>query len=284
MNKKIALIIIIIIICSLLISWFIFKKIERGNKITLFGNIEIRTVDLGFRVEGIIKNLFYQEGDTVKKGDVVAELDAKNYQAAYKKSVAEVAKARAQSVNSNSKWRRNAPLCSDDTISKQECDNLFNSKNAAAATLQSAIADKEQAAKNLADTKIIAPDAGIITTRVQEPGASIAPTQPVYELAKITPVWVRTYIPETDLGNLKYGAKAKILTDAINPETGKKREYDGYVGYISPIAEFTPKTVQTTTIRTDLVYRVRVYVNDDAVDGFLRQGMPTTVKIDIEQK
>ena len=52
---------------------------------------------------------------------------------------------------------------------------------------------------------------------------------------------------------------------------------------ISPVAEFTPKTVQTTSIRTDLVYRIRVYVNDSEVDGFLRQGMPVNVKIDIKK-
>jgi HlyD family secretion protein len=73
--------------------------------------------------------------------------------------------------------------------------------------------------------------------------------------------------------------KAKVLTDSIDPQTGKKREYVGRIGYISPSAEFTPKTVQTEDLRTDLVYRVRVYI--DQPDKFLRQGMPTTVKINL---
>ena len=73
--------------------------------------------------------------------------------------------------------------------------------------------------------------------------------------------------------------EAKVLTDSINPGTGKRREYKGWVGYISPVAEFTPKTVQTEDLRTDLVYRIRVYVND--IDPFLRQGMPTTIKIEL---
>lgn len=283
MNKKLVLAIALIFIVITVLAFFIFAKKQPENEITLFGNIEIRTVDLGFRVEGILKKMFFEEGDTVKKGDIVAELDDKNYRAAYEKSVAQVAQARAQSADAALKWQRNAPLCVDNTISKQDCDTLFNSKDSTAAALKSAMADLNEAEKNFHDAKILAPEEGIITTRVQEPGASVSPTQPVYVMAKIKPVWIRGYIPETQLGNLEYGAPAHVFTDTIDPGTGSKREYGGYVGYISPVAEFTPKTVQTTSIRTDLVYRVRVYVKDEEVDGFLRQGMPVTVKIDIKK-
>jgi len=72
------------------------------------------------------------------------------------------------------------------------------------------------------------------------------------------------------------------LTDTINPQTGKHREYIGQIGYISPVAEFTPKTVQTQDLRTDLVYRVRIYVYD--IDEYLRQGMPVTVNVDLKSK
>ena len=115
--------------------------------------------------------------------------------------------------------------------------------------------------------------------RVQEPGATVNKSQTVYTISKTKPVWIRAYINETDLGNIKYGMKAKVFTDSINPQTGKQREYDGYVGYISPVSEFTPKTVQSTDLRTSLVYRIRVYVDD--IDEYLRQGMPTTIKINL---
>ena len=76
--------------------------------------------------------------------------------------------------------------------------------------------------------------------------------------------------------------KVQVLTDTIDPNTKKNREYEGQIGYISPVAEFTPKTVQTTDLRTDLVYRIRVYV--DNIDEYLRQGMPVTVKINLITK
>ncbi len=286
LTKQSRVFIIVIVLAIVIISaliWLILKARHHETEATLYGNIEIRTVDLGFRVEGILEKMFFEEGDLVKAGSVVAMLDDRNYRAAYEKSVAMVAQARAQSTDAAAKWQRNAPLCGDNTVSKQECDTLSNSAKSTAAALRSAIADMEQAEKNFHDAKIIAPEEGIITTRVQEPGASVSPTQPVYVMAKIKPVWIRAYIPETQLGNLEYGAAARVFTDTVNPQTGKKREYHGYVGYISPVAEFTPKTVQTTSIRTDLVYRVRVYVKDEEVDGFLRQGMPVTVKVDIKQ-
>ena len=70
------------------------------------------------------------------------------------------------------------------------------------------------------------------------------------------------------------------MADSVDLNTGKRKEYLAHVGYISPIAEFTPKTVQTEDLRADLVYRIRVYI--DEVDEYLRQGMPVTVKLKIK--
>ena len=87
-----------------------------------------------------------------------------------------------------------------------------------------------------------------------EPGSNVQKGQPVYTMAKTNPVWVRAYVNETNLGNIKYGQEVNVYTDTTNPNTGEKREYKGQIGYISPVAEFTPKTVQSTDTRSDLVY------------------------------
>ena len=73
---------------------------------------------------------------------------------------------------------------------------------------------------------------------------------------------------------------AQIITDSTDPQTGTRKTYQGHIGYISPVSEFTPKSVQTTDLRTDLVYMIRVYA--DNPDKFLRQGMTTTVLIDLK--
>lgn len=281
MKKKLVGIIFLILVLS---SIYVVKHRNKPNlnELVLFGNIEIRQVDLGFRVEGKIAKMLAEEGDSVKKGQLLANLDSGTYQANYEKSLAEIELNKATNQNAESKYQRNIPLCKDGTTSKVDCDDMLNAVKTSKAAIGVSTAASKYAQKNLSDSKLYAPDDGVIMTRIQEPGASVVPSQPIYTMAKSKPIWVRAYIPEPNLANVKYGMKAKVLTDTINPKTGTPREYVGQVGYISPVAEFTPKTVQTQELRTDLVYRVRIYIYD--FDEYLRQGMPVTIKLDLQSE
>lgn len=275
-------IIILILILGIFGGIYIYNNRHKPNpnELKLFGNIEIRQVDLSFRVEGKIAKMLVEEGDAVKKGQILGYLEDTNYKSTYQKNLADIKALQATSTNAQEQYQRHIPLCADGTTSKQECDSLKNTKDSSKAALESSIAASKGAKKNLDDTRLYAPEDGIIMTRIQEPGAVVEPSNPIYTMAKTKPVWVRAYIPETSLANIKYGMKAKVLTDTINPQTGKPREYTGWVGYISPVAEFTPKTVQTEDLRTDLVYRVRVYIYE--LDEYLRQGMPVTVVFNLK--
>jgi HlyD family secretion protein len=281
MKKFIVILIILILAIGGTYAYFHRHKVN-PDEINLYGNIEIRQVDLSFRVEGKIAKMLVEEGDYVKKGQLLGYLEDENYKSTYEKNLADIQAFTANSANALSQYERHIPLCADGTTSKQECDTLKNTKDSSKAELDASKAALLGNKKNYADAKLYAPEDGIIMTRVQEPGAVVEPSQPIYTMAKIKPIWVRVYIPEDKLANIKYGMKANIFTDTINPETGKHRQYTGWVGYISPVAEFTPKTVETTDLRTDLVYRVRVYVYE--VDEYLRQGMPVTVKFDLLNK
>lgn len=278
MKKKSVIILLLIIILSV---FFILKnKKSNPNELTLYGNVEIRQVDMSFQVAGQIEKLLKEEGDTVKKGELIALLDNRDYIADYEKATADVDRALALQNDAVSKFNRNAPLVAGNTISKQEYDTLSNTKDKTIADYKASVANQTYAKNQLDYTKLYAKDDGIIMTRVQEEGATVAKGQTVYSISKTKPVWIRAYVNETELGNIKYGMKVKVFTDTINPITGKNRQYNGYIGYISPIAEFTPKTVQSTDLRTSLVYRIRVYIDD--IDDFLRQGMPATIKIDLK--
>lgn len=281
MKNKI--IIFIISLSILVLGFFIYKFFNKKdtNIIKTYGNIEIRTVDLSFQVSGIIENVLVEEGDYVKKGDLLATLINKDYMANYKMALHKKDSSKAQAQEDEDKYKRNLPLCKDGTLSKQECDTLLNTKNLSSANFKQSEANLEYQKNQLDYTTMYAPQDGIITTRSQEIGAQVQANQIVYVMSLTKPIWVRTYIKETDLGNIKYGQKASILTDTIDPKTGKKKEYIGTIGYISPIAEFTPKTVQTQDLRVDLVYRIRIYI--DKVDEFLRQGMPVSVEIVLDK-
>ncbi len=134
----------------------------------------------------------------------------------------------------------------------------------------------ELAQHRLADAKLFAPAAGTVLTRILEPGAVVLPNTPAYTLALRDPVWVRAYFSERDLGRVFPGMKAEIKTDSFPDRT-----YAGWVGFISPTAEFTPKPVETPELRTSLVYRTRIYVRNP--DQTLRQGMPVTVHLPLGQ-
>ena len=125
----------------------------------------------------------------------------------------------------------------------------------------------------LADMTLISPAPGIIQNRILEPGEMASPTRPVVTLALTDPKWVRAYVPEPDLGRINLGMKAKILSDSFPDQN-----FEGWIGFISPVAEFTPKTVETEDLRTKLVYEVRVFVYDSK--DMLRLGMPVTVIVD----
>jgi len=111
---------------------------------------------------------------------------------------------------------------------------------------------------------------------VREPGAMSGPSATVLVVALKQPVWVRAYVPEPDLGRIHLGMQARVYTDS-RPD----KPYVGRVGFISPVAEFTPKNVETPALRTDLVYRLRIMI--DAPDQGLRQGMPVTVVPEVDK-
>ena len=280
MKKKIIALVLIILIAGLCIFFYKVNKKDTSNELTLFGNIEIRQVDLSFQVSGLVSKLLKEEGDTVKKGELIAVIDESDYDANFKKAEAEVDRTLAIQKDASDKYNRYAPLGIDDTVSKQEVESLYNAQNKANADYKAAAANKDYLSNQLKYTKLYAPENGIIMVRVIEPGSNVQKGQPVYTMAKTNPVWVRAYVNEKDLGNIKYGQTVNVYTDTVNPKTGKKREYKGQIGYISPVAEFTPKTVQSTDTRGDLVYRIRVYIND--IDEFLRQGMPVTIKVNLK--
>lgn len=143
---------------------------------------------------------------------------------------------------------------------------------AARAARDAARAALDLARTRLAYTRLEASAKGTIKTRVAEPGDVVGPNAPVLTLAFDDPLWVRAFVPEPDLPRVHPGQKAWIEADGL-----PGRRFEGWVGFISPVAEFTPKAVETPKLRVSLVYRLRVYLRDPK--GLLRQGQPVTVHL-----
>jgi HlyD family secretion protein len=144
----------------------------------------------------------------------------------------------------------------------------------ARATLLANEAELALSKRNLAYATLVSPTNGVVQNRILEPGEMASPQRAVLTIAITDPKWVRVYAEEPDLGKIRMGMSATVTTDSF-----PGRKYDGWVGFISPVASFTPKTVETTELRTSLVYEVRIFVKDPADE--LRLGMPSTVGISL---
>lgn len=296
---------------------------EDGPSDLLFGNVDIREVQLAFRTTGRLETMAAEEGDIVAPGDVLATLDPEPAEEALAVAAANVAQASAQLAslragarpqeiaqaqaqvrdaraafdNAQSDAVRQESLMRSQSTSRTALDAARAARDraaaqlisveealalaeagaraeditAAAAAVTAAQARMAQAATTVADTSLTAPSHGVVQTRAREPGSLLQAGQTVYAIALTERLYVRAYIDEPRLGFVAPGTHVTIRTDSGG------RDYSGQIGFVSSQAEFTPKTVQTPALRTDLVYRLRIVVTD--ADSGLRQGMPVTIEL-----
>lgn len=302
--------------------WAAARYWPQPDQDRLYGNVEIRQVDLAFEVEGRVQSMAKSEGDPVSAGDAIAALDDATYRSAVDLTTARrdaaqavldkllhgtrtedidqaranLAAAEASLANAQVSFERQATLVKTAASPRQAYDDAkraLDTAHASVAQTQAALdealngprAEDIDAAKadlrqsqaacdlariQLARTVLHAPAAGIVMTRVIEPGTVVMPGSIVYSIALTSEVWVRAFVPEPMLGRVAPGTAVSILTDGA-----PGRSYHGRIGYVSPQAEFTPKTVETPELRSQLVYRVRVRVTD--ADAGIRQGQPVTI-------
>jgi len=318
----------IVIVAGSVWFWHARRGADANDRLVLYGNVDIRQVQLAFNDSERITALLAQEGDHVHAGqllgrlegrrfeasvaergakraaqcEVVARLDAGNRPEEIGKAEADMRAAQADRDNAERTLKRVQALRTHDAVAQQYLDDtraaydvatarLASARQtynlmvigprkedvaAAKATLKSIEAELELAKQDLANATLYAPTNGVIQARLLEPGDMASPQKPVFTLALDDPLWVRAYVPETDLGKIRLGMKANVTADSF-PD----KRYEGWIGFISPTAEFTPKTVETSEVRTKLVYQVRVFVRNP--QGELRLGMPAVVTIPLNQ-
>lgn len=324
-HRVVAALVLLALVTAGTVWWWLERDGNGEGPLTLYGNVEIRTAHLAFDSQGIVEEMFVDEGANVEAGDVLAKLDAtttraelaeakaqSEAQAALKRKLesgtrkqeieqarARLASAAARVTNAEKVLDRLTESSASGAVSEKRLDDARaeleierSAKLEAAKALELALEGpreeeiaearaRAEAAKarvqileeRLANTTLVAPTAGVIQNRLLELGEYANPTRAAYTLALTDPKWIRTYVPEPELGRVAPGARARIITD-----TSPGRDFEGRVGFISPVAEFTPKMVETTELRTKLVFEVRVLVDDPKDE--LRLGMPATVLID----
>jgi len=329
MNKKVFIIVPVLILLAG--GAVVFNKQQATGSaevLTLYGNVDIREVQLTVNGSEHIAEILVQEGDWVKKGQLLAVLHTELLEARLDEVKAlleaqqqavnrlkagsrprEIAKVRAEQIAAKSEAKsakdsakrlqallpKKLTSADDVEVAQAKADAAIAQAEAARQAwmllvegprkediaLAEALLKAKQAAarlvkQQLKDTRLVSPSDGVIRNRILEPGDMVTPQSAILTLALVDPVWVRAYLPETELGKVAAGFNAEISSDSY-PD----KRYQGWVGYISPTAEFTPKNVQTPELRTRLVYSIRVYACNH--QGELRLGMPVTVTIPLKQ-
>jgi HlyD family secretion protein len=281
MKSAVRLFVLLILAAAAVGAWWWYSHRGQAPKeLELYGNVDLREVDLAFNNSERIAEVLVTEGDRVHRGQLLARLDTRRLVPQVAQAQANVALDAANLDNARIQYQRDMELARDSAgrgVSKQDVDNARAAMNVQAAKRDADAAQLALLRQQLADAELFAPSDATIRTRIMEPGEMASPTKPVFSLAITDPKWVRVYVTENALGLVHPGAHADVTADSF-PD----RRFSGWIGFISPSAEFTPKSVETPDLRTSLVYEVRVFVKDPNDD--LRLGMPATVHIALPKR
>lgn len=322
-RRKLIPIAVILVLANVGAWYFGLFGNSNASELKLYGNVDIREVNLAFRTGGEIAEIGVEEGQRVRKGEVLARLDLDQLNNRLSEANAQIgvadanllklrngsrpqelaqaqardSAAQAELARAQAEYDRRKGLVESGAISRSLWDQtvaqLSRAQSAAAeahqalslvrqgprkeditaarAQLGSVQAMRDTIRTDISNAALLAPSDGVVMTRAQEPGGVVQPGQTVISLAIDRPMRLRAWIGEPDLWRVSPGMAVEVTTDG-NPKT-----YKGTIGSISPRAEFTPRSVQTESLRADLVYAMRIIVSDP--DDALRQGQPVTIRV-----
>lgn len=255
-------IILLIVIAILAIAFFagyryIYKKETGGLKFS--GELEMLQVDAAFRVSGAISSTYFSEGESVKKGDILAVLDEDIYNTQLKL---------AQANESAAKWALEdlkATLKKSGAAKKELLEQTQSQLDAAAA-------NRELAELQLSYTKLVSPVSGVVLAAFREAGEMVQAGAPVFSIGSPDKLWMRAYLPENRASDVKLGQKMLVSVTSI-----PNQKFNGVISFISDKAEFTPKQIRTSEERVKLVYRIKIDIED--TKGVLKPGIPADAVI-----
>jgi HlyD family secretion protein len=262
-------------------------RVRRGDVVAKLEDVELR------------EELRQAEADRDAAAATLAELEAGNRSEEIAQGEALLARAEAEADRVATDFARETALYQKEVIPKRELDAARAANDQAKASvrerrqalillrkgarrerideararLKGAQARVASAKERLGYAVLLAPSSGVVLSKSVEPGEQVAPGTPVVTIGDLEQCWLKGYIPETELGKVKLGQRARVTTDSY---PGKA--FEGRISFISSEAEFTPKNVQTEKERVKLVYRIKISLTNPQME--LKPGMPADAVID----
>ena len=258
------------------------------------GRIEGKLVDVAAKEPLRVKEILVQEGDLVKPAQVLARLDTVTLESELAQAKASIAaaeeklqlsratisKQRSEIKLAGVEVNRSQKLVQEGAGSQRELD-VRTTKRAtteaslgeAEAGLQTAIQEVEVARASAAtiqtridDATLKSPVTGRVLYRLAEPGEVLGPGGKAMTLVNLEDVYMEIFLPSDEAGNLKVGAEGRITVD-YDP----KRAVAGFVSFVSPEAQFTPKQVETRSEREKLMFRVKIQVPKEVASQYVER-------------
>ncbi|MEW6079305.1 MAG: HlyD family efflux transporter periplasmic adaptor subunit [Thermodesulfobacteriota bacterium] len=261
------------------------------------GTLEATEVNVSSLATGTVLEMTREEGQTVVAGDLLARIDVEKLtlqraqvaaglqEVAASRIAAEaaVAQARENFANTETRYKRTKELFAKGSATRQQFDDIstkliVDRNQLAAAQSQGPLLDARQAQleaslavldRQIADGTVTAPLAGEVVEKYVEPGEVVTAGEKIYKIADLKNFWLNIYLAETDLGAFPLGQAVTVRVDAVRTPLA------GRITWTSPEAEFTPKNVQTRKARSELVYAVKVTLEENRPE--LKIGMPAEV-------
>jgi HlyD family secretion protein len=282
-------------------AWMILNKpplppgFAGGN-----GRLEANQLYVSTKFPGRIKEVLFNEGDTVEAGQVVARMDTSALDAQLREAEAQIKVAqdgrsvamtqvavkqsdydfaRRQNVRSQELVPRGAVSQREaevDTASMLSTKAQLAGARAQAvqtlSTIDAAKATADRLRAEIADAVLVSPIRARVETRLAEPGEVLAAGGRVFSLNDLSDVYMYVYLPEDVTGKVPLGSEARIVLDAA-----QQYPIRAYVSYVSPMAQFTPKTVETAEERHNLTFRVKLQIDKARLAQFeplVKFGLP----------
>ena len=289
-RQRLIILLIVLLLLAVVIAVVWIHNRNAARELLLSGTVEVTEVEISPELSAKVTALYHREGDHVTIGTPLFDLDKSTVEtqlraaeAAMRAALAQVALTRARRENAERDYNRNLQLYQAKVISPSTFDGVTTAFNVAKNNYETAVNQYKEAQAQvgtfqvqLRKVRVASPIDGVILERSVEAGEVVFPGMILMTIGDLSNPWIRVYIGETDIGKVRLGQQALVVTDAY-----PKRQFPGILRYISSEAEFTPKNVQTREERVKLVYEARVYLANE--EGILKPGMPADVSLRVER-
>ncbi len=302
MSRRLILIIVaVVVVAGGVGAWFFFSKpalppgFAGGN-----GRLEATEIYISTKYPGRIAEVLVNEGDMVDAGQVVARMDTSALEAQLREAqaqvvaaqdgrrvaIAQVAVKQANFDYAQKSYNRSAELVGKGAVSQQEAEidqarmlaakaELEGAKVQvvqAGSTIDAAQATADRLQVEIGDATLVSPIRARVETRLAEPGEVLPAGGRVYTVNDLSDVYMYVYLPESVVGKIPVGSEARVVLDAA-PQYPIRT----YVSFVSPMAQFTPKTVETQEERHNLTFRVKLQLDKSRLkewEPLVKVGLP----------